>query len=265
MDTPRIPLEYPDVLAFWHRFNQRYFDGRLPPIPIQWSGRLTSSLGLFKSRIGPRTNASEHSVLGVNRRCIRLSLPLVRQMALDRLDCEQVILSTLAHEMIHQWQYDILKRRPDHGPDFRRKMWEINRHGLLSITIYHSLSNQVGMLARHAWRCQRCGEVYRRRRRTIHPHRHVCALCHGRLKEVPEQPDRHTSSTKYRTRNHPGLLSQQDPGVGDRGITTNQLQLPFEPSAGPHKFPVLYQHRPLGPAIRSLIDSHPLGFRTGSR
>lgn len=229
MEHARVPLESFDVLGWWHRLNRQYFDGGLPPIPIQWSGRLTSSLGLFKSHVEPRIKASEYSMPGTHRRCIRLSLSLIRQIATDRWSREQVILSTLAHEMIHQWQYDILKRRPDHGPDFRKKMREINRRGQLSITIYHSLSKEVQALARHAWRCDRCGEVYRRRRRTIHPRRHVCPLCHGPLKEAPEQLDRHPNSTAYRTGNHPGLPSQTDPGTGDRGILTDQLRIPFEP------------------------------------
>lgn len=220
-------------IALWDWLNRQYFDGRLPPILIQWSGRLTSSLGLFASRVGPRTNVPEQSRQGLHRRCIRLSLPLVRRLATERLPYEQVILNTLAHEMIHQWQYDILKRRPDHGPDFRRKMREINRHGLLSITIYHSLSNEARSLARHAWRCQWCGEVYRRRRRTIHPRRHVCALCRGPLKEAPEQVDRLTSSTENRTGNHPGLPLLLPLGSIDRWFPTHQLRPPFElPAAG---------------------------------
>jgi hypothetical protein len=75
---------------------------------------------------------------------------------------------TLAHEMIHQWQYDILKRRPNHGADFRRMMVRMNRDGL-GITIYHSLGKEVAALAKYAWRCQHCGCLYQRQRRTIQP------------------------------------------------------------------------------------------------
>ena len=55
-------------------------------------------------------------------------------------------MTTLAHEMIHQWQYDILKRRPNHGQDFRRMMARMNLDGL-GITIYHSLGKAVTALA----------------------------------------------------------------------------------------------------------------------
>ncbi|CAI4034137.1 hypothetical protein DNFV4_04581 [Nitrospira tepida] len=237
LETPRGLLRSTDVLASWERFNRQYFAGRLPPIPIQWSGRLTSSLGLFMSRVGPRTNVSESPLPNRDRRCIRLSLPLIGQMPADPLIRGQLILNTLAHEMIHQWQYDILKRRPDHGPDFRKKMREINRQGSLSITIYHFLSNEVRALARHAWRCQWCGEVYRRLRRTIRPRLHICAICHGPLKEAPEQLDRHASSAESQTGNHRDLPLQQDPGVGNRESPAGQLWLPFEIPADPTSTP----------------------------
>jgi predicted SprT family Zn-dependent metalloprotease len=96
----------------------------------------------------------------------------------------QEIMNTLAHEMIHQWQYDILKRRPNHGPDFLRKMTEMNRDGALAITIYHSLQNEVRTFTRFTWRCRRCGQVYRRQRRTIQPSRHHCGVCRGALQEL---------------------------------------------------------------------------------
>ena len=91
---------------------------------------------------------------------------------------------TLAHEMIHQWQYDILKRRPNHGADFRRMMAKMNRDGL-GITIYHSLGSAVAALAQYAWRCQHCGCMYQRQRRTIQPRRHRCGSCRGPLRELP--------------------------------------------------------------------------------
>ncbi|HEX2056407.1 MAG TPA: SprT-like domain-containing protein, partial [Nitrospiraceae bacterium] len=90
---------------------------------------------------------------------------------------------TLAHEMIHQWQYDILKRRPNHGADFRRMMSRMNQDGL-RITIYHSMYQEVDALARYVWRCRQCGYLYRRHRRTIQPRRHQCGACRGPLQEV---------------------------------------------------------------------------------
>ena len=92
-------------------------------------------------------------------------------------------MSTLAHEMIHQWQYDILKRRPNHGADFRRMMHRMNQDGL-GITVYHSLGTEADTFARYIWQCQQCGYVYRRQRRTIQPRRHQCGACRGPLKEV---------------------------------------------------------------------------------
>jgi len=113
-------------------------------------------------------------------RLIRLSIPLLyNQPAAE-------VQSTLAHEMIHQWQYDVRKRRPDHGEDFRRVMATMNEAGL-SVTIRHSLTDNVTALFRYTWRCVRCGRVYHRHRRTIRPSRHRCGACAGSLQESPRQ------------------------------------------------------------------------------
>ena len=85
---------------------------------------------------------------GIEGREIRLSEPLLTQLAERTPYAEQELMNTLAHEMIHQWQFDVLKRRPNHGPDFLRKMTEMNRSGLVSITTYHSLQKEVLALAR---------------------------------------------------------------------------------------------------------------------
>jgi hypothetical protein len=89
--------------------------------------------------------------------------------------------------MIHQWQFDLLRRRPNHGPDFCRKMTEMNHEGV-GISIRHELQDAVRALTKYAWRCQRCGRAYERQRRTIRPGRHRCGACWGPLRELgPEE------------------------------------------------------------------------------
>ncbi len=148
----------------------------MPPIEIVWSMRLTASAGMFASRVGPRAPET-----GKARRCIRLSVPLLQHHASK--EAEQELIGTLAHEMIHQWQFDVLRRRPNHGSDFQRKMTEMNRQGL-GITVRHSLDEAVEALAKYAWRCLGCGKLYHRRRRTIRPSRHRCGGCRGNLQEL---------------------------------------------------------------------------------
>ncbi len=112
------------------------------------------------------------------------SLPLFEQLTARTPYAEQELLNTLAHEMIHQWQFDVLKRRPDHGLDFLRKMAQMNRTGTVAVTTYHTLEKEVMALAKFAWRCQDCGRLYRRHRRTIQPKRHHCGSCRGALQEL---------------------------------------------------------------------------------
>lgn len=162
----------------WQYLNRRYFSDALPSITILWSPRLTSSVGMFASRGGPRTS------IGQGSREIRLSLPLFVRLGNRTSYAEQELLNTIAHEMIHQWQFDLLKRRPDHGPAFLRKMTEMNRTGEVAITTYHSLEQEVLALSRFTWRCADCGRIYRRQRKTIQPGRHRCGVCRGALQEL---------------------------------------------------------------------------------
>jgi predicted SprT family Zn-dependent metalloprotease len=185
MDPRRTPpVASQHLIRMWSELNGRYFAALLPPIEVVWSRRLTSSVGLFVSRRGPRPRLDRHGHRPPTTREIRLSLPLLQQVVQRSEYGEQEIVSTLAHEMIHQWQYDILKRRPNHGLDFLRKMTEMNRDGALAITIHHSLQKEVLALTQFAWRCRQCGRVYRRQRRTIQPRRHHCGICGGSLQEL---------------------------------------------------------------------------------
>jgi hypothetical protein len=191
-----VMLSTEDLQAHWRQLNARYFSGLLPQIPIVWSRRLTSSIGMFVSRRGPRIPVGASG----RQREIRLSWPLLGRLADRTAFAEQELLNTLAHEMIHQWQFDVLKRRPNHGMDFLRKMTDMNRSGEVAITTYHSLQKEVLALSRFAWRCRDCGRIYRRQRRTIEPRRHHCGHCSGRLQELtlvaPESapsPERHPS------------------------------------------------------------------------
>ncbi len=169
------PLSHVQVM--WQRLSSRFFDNRLPAIAIEWSTRLTASTGLFVSQVGPRSRwifaADRHG----EDRVIRLSAPLLGGQSEAELE------GTLAHEMIHQWEFDVRKRRPAHGPIFREMMDRMNEAGL-DITIRHQLAETVEAFNRYAWKCVRCGMTYHRQRRTIVPSRHLCSRCRGALVEI---------------------------------------------------------------------------------
>lgn len=171
--------------ARWQHLNARYFAGSLRSIQILWSQRLTASVGMFACRKAPK-GFSPFAIPNSHRE-IRLSLPLFERLAARTAYAEQELLNTLAHEMIHQWQFDVLKRRPDHGPEFLRKMTQMNRSGEVAVTTYHSLEKEVNALSKFAWRCRNCGHLYRRHRRTIQPKRHHCGSCRGTLQELVSQ------------------------------------------------------------------------------
>jgi predicted SprT family Zn-dependent metalloprotease len=177
-----IPKSSEWLQSHWRHLNTRYFADSLMPIEIVWSQRLTASVGMFTCREGPK--AFHPFTMTRSHREIRLSLPLFEQLADRTPYAEQELLNTLAHEMIHQWQFDVLKRRPDHGLEFLRKMTQMNRSGEVAVTTYHSLEKEVIALSKFAWRCRDCGRLYRRHRRTIQPKRHHCGACRGSLEEL---------------------------------------------------------------------------------
>lgn len=177
------PFSIERLRTLWRELNTRYFRGALLPIEITWSRRLTSSAGMFASRGGPRARRTGTAGSTHRDRLIRLSVPLLQHPSADGRHAERELIGTLAHEMIHQWQFDRLKRRPNHGPDFYRLMAIMNRDGL-GVTVRHPLDDAVRALAKYAWRCRQCGRIYERQRRTIRPSRHRCGACRGSLREV---------------------------------------------------------------------------------
>ncbi len=205
-ETASVTLQ--QLQAHWADLNGRYFGGTLPPIEIVWSARLTSSAGMFVSHAGPRSREDGHD--GRARRLIRLSTPLLQNLS------ERELLSTLAHEMIHQWQFDVRKRRPDHGPGFLEKMEAMNRDGL-KITIHHTLDEEVSAFMTYAWRCLECGQDYQRQRRTIRPKDHRCGACHGPLGEV--LPGKLPRKRRHLRPQHRSAQYRPSPFV--------QLELPF--------------------------------------
>lgn len=171
------PMSPKELQVLWRQLNSVYFFHRLPPIEIQWSSRLTSSAGMFVHAHEIHANGRVSAKMGRVKRIIRLSIPLLKSKTLTE------IRRTLAHEMIHQWQHDVQKQRPNHGEEFRRFMEKMNADGL-GIAVYHSLHKEVEALTKYTWKCTKCGQAYQRQRRTISTRRHRCGNCQGTLEEI---------------------------------------------------------------------------------
>ena len=185
-DSPWLSL--PDsacLLRAWRLLNGRFFGGKLAPLDIHWSTRLTASLGVFVYN-RKRTKIATDRELSRPSRCIRLSQPLFNTLCHDPVRAERELQATIAHEMIHQWQCECLRHRPDHGRTFRAMMETMNREGL-QLSIYHGCAEAVARLTRYCWTCLRCGQRYERQRRTINPRRHRCGKCRGSLRLFPDK------------------------------------------------------------------------------
>ena len=84
---------------------------------------------------------------------VRLSKPLLQYRSLKEL------LETLLHEMIHAFLFVTKTRhtRNDgidgHGPDFIKKMVEINEVTGFKLSVYHTFSEEVDQARKHVWLC----------------------------------------------------------------------------------------------------------------
>jgi hypothetical protein len=88
-------------------FNDRWFGGALPELPIRVSGRMRTRLG----QLCLRHDTGEPFEITMSRRHI------------DRHGWDEAA-HTLLHEMVHLWQH-VTGHGVDHGPEFRRKAREV--------------------------------------------------------------------------------------------------------------------------------------------
>ena len=118
------------VLPLFLKLNRQYFQSSLfekgvPRVSVRWSdGRMRTTAGLYRRK----TN-----FFGVKNGEIILSKPVLANLP------EQALISTLCHEMIHAWIDLVLKVEEVHGPNFLKRMAEINSSQTdFQVTVRHS-------------------------------------------------------------------------------------------------------------------------------
>eukprot|EP01028_Stygiella_incarcerata_P010650 TRINITY_DN5603_c1_g1_i1.p1 TRINITY_DN5603_c1_g1~~TRINITY_DN5603_c1_g1_i1.p1 ORF type:complete len:320 (-),score=84.88 TRINITY_DN5603_c1_g1_i1:96-1055(-) len=139
----------PSIHDLFSYYNVKHFDGKLGPVRVEWSKRLTRCAGLCYFR---RRGGAEECY-------IRLSEALLQFRPFSDT------LNTLLHEMIHAFLFVTHNWRDqsDHGPQFCSIMERINKREGTHITVYHSFHEEVAHFQTHWWKCQgRCGRIIRR-------------------------------------------------------------------------------------------------------
>ena len=118
------------VLPLFQKLNRQYFqnslsDNGIPRVSVRWSdGRMRTTAGIYRRK----TN-----FLGVKTIQIFLSKPVLENLP------EKALMSTLCHEMIHAWIDLVLKVEESHGPNFYKRMSEINSSQTdFQVTVRHS-------------------------------------------------------------------------------------------------------------------------------
>ena len=118
------------VLPLFLKLNREFFQNSLlekgvPRVSVRWSdGRMSTTAGMYKRK----TN-----FFGVKGGEIILSKPVLANLP------EKALVSTLCHEMIHAWIDLVLKVEEAHGPNFHKRMDEINSFQTdFRVTVRHS-------------------------------------------------------------------------------------------------------------------------------
>ena len=108
-----------------HYFQNSLFENGVPRVSVRWSdGRMRTTAGLYRSKtnfFGDKTSE------------IILSRPVLENLP------QKALTSTLCHEMIHAWIDLVLKVEEAHGPNFHKRMAEINSSQAdFKVTVRHS-------------------------------------------------------------------------------------------------------------------------------
>lgn len=128
-------MELPDARELFMLYDELYFHGLLGCCELVWSTRMTLCAGLCCYKDGLIT--------------IKLSEPLLKFRTVEDLK------ETLLHEMIHafMWVTGTESGRDGHGPAFLEMMELINCQTGLSLSVYHSFSDEVDHYRTHIWLC----------------------------------------------------------------------------------------------------------------
>lgn len=111
-----------EVRALYRLINREVFYNRLPT-PKFVLKRLYDAVGMCEGREGPIRKTKSHCTIYLA----------------DRYYCRQWFISTLAHEMVHQYQWDIYsnirvkkggKRHMSHGPSFYIWRKKLSKFGI---------------------------------------------------------------------------------------------------------------------------------------
>ena len=143
------------VLPLFTKLNTQYFQNSLfengiPRVSLRWSdGRMRTTAGIYRRK---------NNFLGVKASEIILSKPVLENLP------ENALMSTLCHEMIHAWIDLVLKIEESHGPNFHKRMAEINSAQTdFQVTVRHSFPT-LKKIPKWVATCPSCKRIFRYRR-----------------------------------------------------------------------------------------------------
>lgn len=115
-----------DLIEEFNYLNKVIFDNELTIIPLKWNNH-KKTRGVFKYY----TSRVRGNILVHYDKEPWIEISKFYNFSLDK------IRNTLAHEMLHYWfWFKRIKEKDAHGPIFYSKMLELNKKGIVTMSIY---------------------------------------------------------------------------------------------------------------------------------
>ncbi len=140
------------LLAAFQRLNVWGFESQLPPVRLTWNTRLRSSAGRFVSGAAPWRDAGTRGLVP-ERYHPRIE---IASYLLQHERSVELIVDTLAHEMVHFWLW-IRKKPFGHTDLFHRKLKELGASRYNTVPLRRNY--------KYVYECPRCLGKYPTRRR----------------------------------------------------------------------------------------------------
>ncbi|KAH7825621.1 putative HMG box protein [Monocercomonoides exilis] len=194
------------VFAF---INKRVFDDRLPSeTKIEWSKTLRTTAGTAFTtwkkikKISEKKSECESSCAASTENSMQsleevIEIPESARIALSTkvITNFDSLVSTMAHEMCHLAKSFIDKEHDTrhHGQTFRKWGRRTKSRIGVEVSTYHHYEIQY----KYQWKCEICGQMYRRHSKSIDVEKVRCGVCSGKLVFIPTQKKEKAKSSTH--------------------------------------------------------------------
>ncbi|MCJ1282805.1 hypothetical protein MMC26_002131 [Xylographa opegraphella] len=153
-------------------------------IRIIWSKKLNSTAGRANWKREPIRTKDADGITSSTTYRHHAFIELAEKV----IDDEDRLLNVLAHEYCHLANFMIsnIKNNP-HGKEFKEWAKKVS-HAFADRNIVVTTKHTYAIAYKYIWACTLCGIEFKRHSKSIHPVRHTCGSCKGKLVQIQPAP-----------------------------------------------------------------------------